>query len=144
MPGKGKPLIFVGDGRYVDGKDVGTPVPISLKVYSLPDNKLVTEREITTNNTYAWSKDWIARKIGTLSLPPGYYKINIQVKEDVSSFKHFETTVNMGLAGEFSSSTWQMTYIIWAGFLEPLVWVVDILLSIIVAYKRVKAKTLYH
>lgn len=127
---------------YVDAS--GTSVPVSLKVYSLPDNKLVTEREIITNNTNGWINDWVERDISTLSFPPGDYKIILQIKEDIPSFKIFQMSLRMGLRGGFNSSTWQLTSIIWAGFLEPLVWSIAVILFFIVAYKRASSRVLRH
>ena len=127
----------IGGGFAID-KKVGTPLPLNLEIYSLPDKKLVHQREITTYSMDASSRDFLARHIDYVRLPKGNYRFIIKVTEDVPAFKPFEVSIHMGLGGKFSSSTWQMTLIIFGNLLYPVVLALDAILFIFACYKRFK------
>jgi hypothetical protein len=127
----------IGGGKPVGRENVGTPIPVALQIFSLPDNRLVMKKDIVTHNTYAWSRDFAVRHIDSIRLPAGDYRFIIQMPTDIPALADIKAKVKMGLRGK-SSSTWQMTYIIWANLLYPVVLFIDLILLVLVCYMRVK------
>ncbi len=130
----------IGGGRAVGRENVGTPIPVSLQIYSLPDNRLVSKKNIIARNQSAGARDYVAVKIDNIILPEGDYKFIIQISSDIPSLADLKAKVIMDLNGKFSSSTWQMAHINYGVFLYPIVLVVDVVLFIFVLYRRAKAR----
>lgn len=131
----------IGGGKAVGRENVGTPIPVSLQIYSLPDNRLVSKKNIIARNQFAGARDYVVVRIdNNISLPEGDYKFIIQISSDIPALADLKAKVIMDLDGKFSSSTWQMAHINYGAFLYPIALVADGVLLVFVLYRRVKVK----
>jgi hypothetical protein len=94
-------------GRDADGKLLkpGVSIPLRLKIgiIDASGNKTLLERDILEEEMWAYGADNFKKKIVTVSLKPGHYRISVETLEDTPEL--IGTAVELGIGYDHKTST---------------------------------------
>ena len=136
---------IIGSGHDIQGKR-GVPIAVRWEIHplpvvrweipSIPEQQLVLQGNGESLNFYEWKVDKVTRRISAFILQPGDYEITATILKDVPEFHFIPAQIGLeihGNKGAYRSPEAREIFLF--GYLEPVVWLSDILLIIILAYK---------
>jgi hypothetical protein len=132
---------LLGYGPSVE--KIGIPIMIRWELYEKSKITLIKSREVQTFGTRLWEKDCVFRVVDRVRVVPGEYEIVVKLMQDMPEITNPQGKVIMTLApGIDMAETPELRLMSWIGLLmiEPLLWGIEIMLSLILIVKIVRGK----
>ena len=132
---------LLGYGPSVDKK--GIPIMVRWEIYEKTKLVPIKSREVLTFGTGSWEQEYVFRVVDYLQFPPGDYEIVVKLLQEVPGITNPQGRVIMELPpGKDSPVTPELQHISWVGLLmiEPLVWIIEAVLGLILLVKIVRGK----
>jgi hypothetical protein len=131
---------LLGDGNP-RAKDKGIPIQVYWEISEKQKHALIKSELINTFQISGWEPTYVLRKIGDIKVPPGEYEVVVKLLQEIPEIKNPRARIVMELpGGKDSPSTPELTQIMWISILaiEPLMWGIEGLLTLILAIKMLR------
>lgn len=128
---------LLGEGHSSSPKK-GIPIMIRWEIYEKTKHSLIKSGEERTLNTTAWKRDYVYRLISYVKEPPGDYEIAVKLLQEMPEITNPRAKIVMQLvSGIDAPSTSERKLIQWIGILmiEPLIWIIEAMLTLVLLYK---------
>jgi hypothetical protein len=132
---------LLGFGSPVDKR--GIPIMVRWELYEKSKLAPLKSREVQTFGMVSTNKDYIFRMIDGVCVPPGDYEIVVKLLQEVPGITNPQGRVTMKLPpGKDGLRTPELQRISWIGLLmiEPLVWIIEAVLGILLVVRLVRGR----
>ena len=130
---------LLGYGPPIEKK--GLPIMVRWELYEKSKLTLIKSREVQTFGVGSWEQGYVFRVVDYLQFPRGDYEIVVKLMQEVPEIKNSQGKVIMELMpGKDMAVTPELNFITWIGLLmiEPLLWIVEAALAILLTFRLVR------
>ena len=116
----------------------GIPVKVQWDLYGKADRILIKSKIVVTSNLHDGDPGYVFRLISYMKPPTGDYELVVKLLQEVPEITNPRTKIIMKLvSGIDAPSTSERKMIQWISILmiEPLIWIIEALLTLVLLYK---------
>jgi hypothetical protein len=128
-------------GGMTDWNEKGLPIKLYWEIKD--EHNTLETHSVLSDNSCAWSNDYVSRCFGRFKLPAGSYLFKLKVLEIDPELIKFDTTINISYNFK-SAHTWQTAYIFWGMlfnvFIAPVIAGIVFIIFLVRCYRHITRK----
>jgi hypothetical protein len=98
-------------GVYIEERK-GIIIPVKWSLKAVRTNEIVLQNQVQTQGAHGWSRKYVNRFIGNITVKPGAYNLEVEILQSIPELQGVDTRIQLAYITK-NGTTWHSGYMWW-------------------------------